>query len=156
MKSKAFVLLAMLGAALVAAPAFAQPYIFPNNGQSAEQQAADRGSCESWAKQQTGYDPMTASSAPPPSSASGGSSAVRGAARGAAAGAAMGAIAGDAGKGAAMGAAGGAMMGGMRRRDQRRQEDAQRQDWEAQQQAARDQYMRAFGACMEGKGYTVK
>jgi hypothetical protein len=141
---------------MVAAPAFAQPYIFPNSGQSAEQQAKDRGSCESWAKQQTGFDPMMASSAPPSSSNSRGPTAVRGAARGAAAGAAMGAIAGDAGKGAAMGAAGGAMMGGMRRRDQRNQEDAQRQDWEAQQQAARDQYMRAFGACMEGKGYTVK
>ncbi len=156
MKNKAFVLLAMLGAALVAAPAFAQPYIFPNNDQSAEQQATERGSGESWAKQQTGYDPMMASSAPPSSSNSGGPSAIRGAARGAAAGAAIGAIAGDAGKGAAMGAAGGGLMGGMRRQDQRRQEDAQRQDWEAQQQAARSKYMRAFGACMEGKGYTVK
>jgi hypothetical protein len=156
MRRKKFALLTAFGVMMVAAPAFAQPYIFPNAGQSADQQAKDRGSCESWAKQQTGFDPMMANSTPPSSNNSGGPNAVRGAARGAAAGAVIGAIAGDAGKGAAMGAAGGGLFGGMRRQDQRRQEDAQRQNWEAQQQNARSQYMRAFGACMEGKSYTVK
>lgn len=32
-------------------------YIYPKNGQSAEQQAADRYECHSWAKGQTGFDP---------------------------------------------------------------------------------------------------
>jgi hypothetical protein len=31
--------------------------IYPKNGQSTEQQAADRYECHSWAKQQTGFDP---------------------------------------------------------------------------------------------------
>ena len=123
---------------------------------NAEKQAQDRGTCESWARQQTGYDPLTAGSAPPPSSSSGGSGVLGGAARGAAGGALIGALAGDAGKGAAIGAAGGGLFGGMRRQDQRRQDDAARSNYQAQQQQARSQYLRAFGACMEGKGYTVR
>jgi len=39
------------------APAGADFYIYPRNGQSPEQQAADRYECHSWAKGQTGYDP---------------------------------------------------------------------------------------------------
>jgi len=31
--------------------------IYPKNGQSQEQQSADRYECHSWAKAQTGYDP---------------------------------------------------------------------------------------------------
>ena len=156
MKGRKFALLTAFGTMMVAAPAFAQPYIFPNEGQSAEKQAQDRGTCESWARQQTGYDPLTAGSAPPPSSSSGGPGVLGGAARGAAGGALIGAIAGDAGKSAAIGAAGGGLFGGMRRQDQRRQDDAARANYQAQQQNARSHYLRAFGACMEGKNYTVK
>ncbi|MFT4572567.1 MAG: hypothetical protein ACI8TX_002921 [Hyphomicrobiaceae bacterium] len=155
MKTKAFVFVTILGAALVAAPAFAQPYIFPNDDQSAEQQATDDGACKSWAQGQTGVDPSRPSS-PPSSYSAGDPSMVRGAARGAALGAVVGAIGGDAGKGAAMGAAGGGLFGGMRRRDQYRNEETQLRNWQAQQQQAHAQYMRAFGACMEGKNYTVK
>jgi hypothetical protein len=32
-------------------------YIYPRNGQSPEQQSADRYECHSWAKSQTGFDP---------------------------------------------------------------------------------------------------
>jgi hypothetical protein len=32
-------------------------YLYPKNGQSAEQQSADRYECHSWAKSQTGFDP---------------------------------------------------------------------------------------------------
>lgn len=32
-------------------------FIYPKNGQTSEQQAADRYECHSWAKQQTGFDP---------------------------------------------------------------------------------------------------
>ena len=70
------------------------------------------------------------------------------------------AIAGDAGKGAAIGAASGGVMGGMRRQDQVRQQEQVQERW-AQEQAAqyaqkRNHYNRAYGACLEGKGYTVK
>jgi hypothetical protein len=52
------------------------------------------------------------------------------------------------------------MIGGMRRRDQVAREQQAEQQW-AQEQAAnyaanRDKYNRAYGACLEGKGYTVK
>jgi len=149
-------ILVALAIVLVAGPALAQPFIFPQNGQSAEQQAQDDGACRTWAQGQTGFDPMMAGSAPPPSGQASQGGVIRGGARGAATGAVIGAIAGNAGRGAAIGAAGGGMMGGMRRQDQRRQEQAQQQQWQAQQDAARANFMRAFGACMEGKGYTVR
>ena len=131
---------------LLAAPplAFGQSYVYPQKGQSAQQQQQDSGECHTWAVQQTGFNPGAAPAVPTGPDGSG----VRGAARGALAGAAIGAIAGDAGKGAAAGAAGGALMGGMRRRDQQR---AQANANAAGQEA----YQRAFGACMTGRGYSV-
>lgn len=116
-------------------------YVYPTRGQSPQQQQQDQGQCQQWAMQQTGPPP------PPPSS--GGGQVGRTAARGAAVGAVGGAIGGDAGKGAAAGAAAGALVGGMRRRDERRQA-------EAVQTQASDNYARAFAACLEGRGYTVK
>jgi len=156
MKSKLAICLIAVCAPLVPLPAFAQPFIFPNNGQTSEQQASDRGGCESWAREQTGFDPMMASSAPPPSGQATQGGVVRGGARGAATGAVVGAIAGNAGRGAAMGAAAGGMFGGMRRNDQRRQQEAEQRNWQANQNQARANFNRAFGACMEGKGYTVR
>ena len=136
--------------------------IYPAKGQSQEQLDKDKYECYSWAKQQTGFDPMQQPQAtqPPPQQQAPQGGVVRGGARGAAVGAVGGAIAGDTGKGAAIGAATGAMVGGMRRRDQRRQQQQAEQQW-AQQQAAtyqknRDGYNRAYGACLEGRGYTVK
>jgi len=141
----------------VCAPAAAQQiYVFPNKGQSQEQQNRDRGECDAWAKNQTGYDPASAASGPPASGQAPQGGVVRGGARGAALGAAVGAIAGDAGKGAAIGAASGGLLGGMKRSDQRRQEQHAQQQWQQQQQAAYGEYRRALAACLEGKGYTVK
>ena len=136
--------------------------IFPSQGQSDEQMEQDKFECYTWAKQQTGFDPMavpTATSAPPQQEAQEGG-AVKGAARGALVGVAVGAIAGDAGKGAAIGAAGGGLFGGMRRRDQQKQQQQAEQQW-AQEQTAnysnqRNAYNRAHGVCLEGRGYTVK
>ena len=144
-------------------PVFAQdPIIYPNKGQSAEQQEKDKFDCYTWAKGQTGFDPMQVptATAPPPGQQPPQSSAVRGAAGGALAGVAIGAIAGDAGKGAAIGAASGALVGGMRRRDQQQQQAQAQQQWEQEQAAnyanQRNNYNRAYGACLEGRGYTVK
>jgi hypothetical protein len=148
--------------ALLVAPAVASDlYIYPNKGQSKEQMEKDKYDCYSWAKQQTGFDPMqapTASSPPPDQTTSGG--VVSGAAKGAALGAIGGAIAGDAGKGAAIGAGTGAAMGGMRRRSSTRQNAQEQAQWEQQQkaqyEASRNEYNRAYGACLQGRDYTVK
>lgn len=146
-----------------ATPAIGQdPIVYPAKGQSQAQMDKDKFECYSWAKNQTGFDPMqqpTASS-PPPQQQQSSASGVRGAAGGAVAGLAIGSLSGNAGRGAAIGAAGGGLIGGTRRRSHQRQQQQAQQQW-AQQQAAqytrnRDGYNRAFGACMEGKGYTVK
>lgn len=139
-----------------------EPFIYPSQGQSQQQMEKDKFECYSWAKQQTGFDPMkvpTATSPPPQQEAQQGG-VVRGAARGATVGVVAGAIADDAGKGAAIGAATGALFGGMRRRDQQRRQQQAEQQW-AQDQAAnyaqqRSNYDRAYSVCLEGRGYTVK
>lgn len=154
----------LLFVGLIAGPALAGDlYIFPSKGQSQDQMERDKYDCYQWAKQQTGFDPMErpTASAPPPQEEARKGGLVRGAARGAAVGAVVGGIArDDAGKGAAAGAAGGAMIGGMRRRDQARRQQYERDQWEQQQaaqyNARRGEYNRAYGACLEGKGYTVK
>jgi hypothetical protein len=156
-------------------------FAFPKNNQSADQQLKDESDCYGSAKQRTGIDAQ----APPPRGlseeekkaaqqqaaenapkAEGGR--VRGAARGAAGGAAVGAIAGDAGKGAAAGAVLGTMKGGMTQR----QANAQSKQQSAAQTAAAqkkadeqlllqhqegvDTFQRAFSACMDARGYSVK
>lgn len=128
---------------------------YPAKGQSPDQQNKDEGECYAWAKQQTGIDPMASASAPPPSGkSSGGGERVRGAARGAAAGATVAAVTdNDAGKGAAAGAVVGTMAGGRQKRQNQKEAQQQAQ----QQQASTLQtFNKAFGSCMEGRGYTVK
>ena len=128
---------------------------YPTKGQSPSQQNQDEGECYAWAKQQTGIDPVAVASRPTtqPGPAAGGGERVAGAAGGAAGGAAIGAIAGDAGKGAAIGAITGTLMGGVRARRNKATQEAQ-----AEQSKAKtlQNFNRAFGACMEGRGYVVK
>ena len=143
-------------------PALAQDFfVFPSQGQSQEQMDRDKVECQIWARQQTGFDPLATptASTPPPAQEARQGGLLRGAARGAAVGVVGGAIAGDAGRGAAIGAGTGALLGGMRRSDQIRREDQAQQQW-AQREAAqlaqdRDNFNRAFKACLTGKGYTV-
>lgn len=133
-------------------------YVFPSNNQSTEQQDADEMACYRWAKEQSGVDPMN----PPEVVAaevdrSVDGTAVRGAAGGAAAGAAIGAIAGDAGQGAAIGA----VVGGIRGRRSKvvgdeREQQANNAAASAAQADLMNNFKKAFSACMEGKGYTVK
>lgn len=115
-------------------------FVYPTKGQSKDQQSKDTAECQQWARQQ----------APPSQAATGpgthGRGTVGGAARGAAVGAAVGAIAGDAGKGAGAGAVVGGVAG---RRGSKQQQKA------AQAGAANDS-ARAFAACMEARGYSVK
>jgi OmpA family protein len=133
-----------------------QPIAYPAKGQSPAQEDKDTGACQVWAKKKTGVDPVAIAqqpAAPPPGPAVGGGERVQGAARGAAGGAVIGAIGGDAGKGAATGAAVGTMVGGHRARKNRA---AKQQSAEAQKQDKINTYNRAFAACMEGRGYTMK
>lgn len=110
---------------------------YPLKGQSAEQQQRDASECQTWAKQQTGYEPTT------DTAKGAGVGAVVGAVGGAAAGAVIGAAAGSPGKGAAIGAAvgglGGAAVGGTMGYSKNK-----------------EGYERAYGACMSGRGYSVK
>ena len=163
MKKLVWMFYLVLLAALFAGTSWGQDfYVYPTKGQSKDQMEQDKYGCYQWAKEQTGFDPMVvpkASEAPPAQEAPKGG-VVKGAARGALVGVAAGAIAGDAGKGAAIGAAGGGLIGGMRKRDQVSQEQQKQEQW-AQEQTAnyqqkRNEYNRAYTACLEGKGYTVK
>jgi hypothetical protein len=76
----------------------------------------------------------------------------------------IGAIAGDAGKGAAIGATVGTVRGGRQVRQGKAQAEQDYQQAQAQakqQAAAADQqkittFKKAFSACVEGRGYSVK
>jgi uncharacterized protein YcfJ len=148
-------------------PVFAQSdfIIYPKDGQSQEQQEKDKFQCYSWGKNQTGFDPMEpprATEAPPQKGAKRGG-ALKGGVGGALLGAAVGGISGGskgARKGAAIGGLSGGVMGGARSQEQKRQEEHAAQQWERDQvnQYAqnRNLYNRAYSACLEGRGYTVR
>jgi hypothetical protein len=153
---RTFTLMALVIAAIgLAAPVAAQkPIVYPAKGQSGEQQKKDDGECAAWAKQNTGIDPAAAAAAPPPAPSGAQGERLRGAARGAVGGAVIGEIANDdAGKGAGVGAAAGTMAGG---RQARQNKKAAGEQAKAQQAQTLNTYYRAFGACMEGRGYTIK
>ena len=117
---------------VLAAAAQAQ-VVYPAKGQSAGQQQKDQGECQSWANGQA------AANTPPPQQGQ----VARGTARGAVGGAVIAGVAdGDSGKGAAAGA----LVGGVRGARQKNQAQA----------AGADNFHRAYAACMEARGYTVK
>ena len=151
--------IAFLALALVlAGPAVAQDlYVYANDGQSKEQQDADEFQCYKWARDETGFDPMAVPTAtePPPQQESKQGGVARGAVRGAAVGAIV-----DGSSGAKKGAAAGGAVGGMRRADQNRRQQQAQQQWEQDQarqyQENRNRYNRAYAACLEARGYTVR
>jgi hypothetical protein len=149
----AMVMLVMLGAGhqVLAQDVF----IYPGKGQSAEQQDKDEYECYSWARSNTGYDPANppaASTAPAPAPKQTG-----GVARGAVVGATIGVIAGDSSKAAGRGAAAGALFGGIKQHRANQQAAQQQQQQQSGQSAAKqNDYNRAYAACLEGRGYTVK
>jgi hypothetical protein len=132
-------------------------FVYPAKGQPPAQQQAEEMECYGWAQKQTGIDPTAPPPAPVQTQTGPDGGAVKGAAKGAAAGAAIGAIAGDTGEGAAIGAVAGGLRG---RRKSKENQKAQQQQAEAQSQAAhagaRETFNKAYGACLEGKGYSVK
>jgi hypothetical protein len=147
-------------------------YVFPADGQAADQQSKDEAECYNWAVDNTGTDPFelqeqdaavaeqTEAQVAAVEDATQGAGA-RTAVRGAAAGALIGEVSGgDAGDSAAIGAAVGVVAG--RRRARAANADAQAQA-EAQQAAQQessahqaDNFKKAFGVCLEAKDYLVK
>jgi len=136
----------------------AELIIFPAQGQSTEKMEKDKFECYGWAKGQTGFDPMalptTSTPAPSQEQKSGG------AVRGALGGAALGAILGDSSSAAKRGAAAGGLIGGVRQANQNNQAQQRTEQWKQQEASKyannRNDYNRAYSACLEGKGYTVK
>jgi hypothetical protein len=140
-------------------------FVYPAKNQTKEQQAKDEQECYAWAGEQSKINPAApkadsdsaakAAKAKTDSATTG--AAVRGAARGAVAGAAVGAIAGDAGTGAGVGAVAGAA-GGRRAKKGAEKQAAQqaKQQTEAQSAQQVETFKKAMGACLEGRGYTVK
>lgn len=154
-----------------------QLYIYPSNGQSEQQLADDRYACHAEAVAHSGFDPTREALAPPPpledvvvevppNEARGATA--KGAVAGAVAGGVIGAAADeDAGPAAAAGAVIGAVIGSsieqkgaQEARDQAsREAAAQMQDQKnraAEHEARRQNYLRAFTACMQSRGYTVR
>ena len=161
-----FALLASACAAIAPTAVAQELFIYPDKGQSQQQQDKDKYECYGWAKGQSGFDPMappTTRTAPPKREAGGSvaGGALGGAAAGAAVGAVGGAIAGGkAGKGAAIGAGTGGLLGGVVRASQHKSDEDNRKQWEREEAnaygQARAQYNRAYAACLGGRGYTVR
>ena len=136
-------------------------YVYPQKGQNQQQQEQDESECYRWARDQSGFDPMqvpTATRAPPREKQKGGVG--KGAVGGAAVGTAAGVITGKrTGKKALAGAAAGGLVGGMRRQRSESKNQRRRQDWESEQNQIyaqnRNNYNRAYAACLQGRGYTV-
>lgn len=140
----------------------ADTFVFPSAGQSQDQQAVDSFQCQSWAREQTGFDPMrrAPAAAPPPPQSTVAQDTTRGVFAGALTGAALGAIV-DGGDGAGKGALAGGLLGGVTGNARSRSNNAnQRSAWEQQQAAEynhqRLNWNRAFAVCMESRDYTVR
>jgi hypothetical protein len=160
----------------VAIPVAQQPplpdtnvYFYPSQGRSVpgEQQNRDEYECNTWAVQQTGFDPSAPDVPPhqriqivdraPPSGAVVGSAAVTGAALGAVVSSPW-----QAGRGALLGGLAGAAVGGIvaaEHEEQLNRLKAHADLSEAQtavMETKAAEFRRALGACLEGRGYSVR
>lgn len=147
-------------------------YVFPKEGQQADQQSQDEASCYAWAEGNTGSDPFQlakqedtdeqlAEAEMDAAEATGKGAGARGAVRGAAAGALIGEVTGgDAGESAAIGAAAVAVRGRRQARRARNEAEQQaEQKAEVREEATAeelDNFKKAFSACLEAKDYLVK
>lgn len=138
-------------------------YFYPERGQPAALQDRDRYECYRWAVRQTGTDPgMTpVRDVPPPYRREGpppGADVVAGAATGAVLGAAVSGPR-NAGGNMVIGAIFGAMVGaaaGDARNRAIEQDERRRDDYAARANAPTEDFRRAVGACMQGRGYAVQ
>jgi hypothetical protein len=147
-------------------------FVFPNEGQAADQQSKDESECYSWATSNTGSDPFqlqkdneaaqaqAEQQVAQTKSATQGAGA-KGAVKGAAAGALIGEVSGgDAGESAAYGAAAVGISSRRRARSANHQAEEQaKQQTAASNQATEEQvgnFKKAFSVCLESKEYMVK
>ena len=133
-----------------------QLFIYPQQGQSAEQQSKDRFECHNWAVQQSGFNPTNPPPIAVPQQSTRGGEVVRGGARGAATGAVVGAITGNPGRGAKRGAVIGGAVGLGRRQARKQQQQQAQAQAQAQYQQGVDGYNRGLRACLGGRGYVVQ
>jgi outer membrane protein with glycine zipper len=156
-------ILAVAAAVLFQGTVIAQDlYVYPAKDQNKQQTDKDKFECSSWAKGQTNFDPTSTPQATmtPQQKKSVKGGVGRGSLRGGALGLGVGTITGHAGRGAATGAVVGGTLGGVRSSAQNKgaqqAETQQRQQQVAQYQQGQDSYSRAYAACLQGRGYTVK
>jgi len=141
---------------LLASQADARQYVYPAKGQSPQKQKSDESACYSWAVQQSGFDPARPPSPRPvaqaPTTATGTTpgAGARGALRGAVVGEIVG---GDARSGAAAGAV---VARSQSRRQNAASANAAQQQAQANTQQQQAGFAKARGACLEGRGYSVK
>jgi len=131
------VVMAVIATGCATAPPRPNVYAAPAKGQSMDRMAQDALGCESWAQQQTGFDPVAETAK---GALVGG---LLGGAVGAGGGAAIGAASGgSAGRGAATGAVVGGVIGGVA-------------GGAYQYSRTREGYDRAYAACMNARGYAI-
>jgi hypothetical protein len=144
-------------------------YAFPQKGQTPEQQKQDESACAQWAQGQTGLSPEELQQQQQAAAASQQQAAqeadkprvARKLGKAALTGAALGGIDDAMDDGAGKGAAMGATVGASRMRSENLEKKADAQvgaaDAQAEQaQANTQEYTRAYCACMEGKGYSIR
>ena len=135
----------------VTAPAEAAQAVYPAKGQSAKKQATDEHECSTWAVKQSGFDPAAP---PPPTAVAKGATGSGAGVKGAVVGGGIGAVSGG---NAGQAAVAGAVAGRVIKRNKNRQEAKAINNANAQQvQAGYGAYERARGACLTGRGYSVK
>jgi hypothetical protein len=144
---------------LVTGQAMAQElYIYPAKDQSAEQMEKDKYECYNWAKKDSSFDPMAAPKATTPAPTA--EKKKGGAVKGAAAGAVAGKVLGNSSKTTKRSAAAGGLIGGVSQSSKNAKTEQKQKDWEQKESANyannRNNYNRAYSACLEGRGYTVK
>ena len=134
-----------------AIPAQAAQAVYPAKGQSAKKQATDESECSNWAVKQSGFDPAKP---PPPTAVAKGATGSGAGVKGAVVGGGIGAISGgNAGEAAVAGAVAGRVV----QRNRNRREAAAINNANSQQvQAGYGAYEQARGACLTGRGYSVK
>lgn len=153
-----FLLPMVVGVLCASASVQADLYVYPQKGQSTEQTDKDKHECYGWAKGKAGFDPMAAPKASTPAPKV--EEKKGGAVKGAAAGAVAGKVLGNSSKTTKKSAAAGAVVGGAKQGSDNKKQQQAKTDWEQKEAsnyaANRNEYNRAYGACLEGRGYSVK